>query len=136
VKFTGYQLATWQVPETTPAATTDDGANLKDAVEHRASFWALLTLGAALAGALLGVTGRRGGGVAAIVGLLGVFILIIASEPLSLDAPDVKFEDGFALTTLLYCLLAFWHAIVSIRRRSGSRALDSAVTRHDAASVR
>jgi hypothetical protein len=36
VKFTGYQLATWQVPETTPPATTDDGKNLKDAVESRA----------------------------------------------------------------------------------------------------
>jgi hypothetical protein len=136
VKFTGYQLATWQVPETTPPATTDDGKNLKDAVESRASFWALLTLGAAVAGALLGVGGRRGGGIAASVGLAGVLMLFIATEPLSFDGPDVKFEDGFALTALLYCVLAVWHAIVSIRRRSGSDALDSAVTTHAGSPVR
>jgi hypothetical protein len=136
VKFTGYQLATWQVPETAPPATTDDGANLKDAVEHRASFWALLTLGAAVAGGLLGIAGRRGGGIAASVGLAGVLMLFGATEPLSLGGPDVKFEGGFALTAFLYCVLALWHAIVSIRRRVGSGALDSAVTRHDAASVR
>jgi hypothetical protein len=63
-------------------------------------------------------------------------MLVIATDPLSIGAPDVKFEEGFALTAVFYCLLALWHAIVSIRRRFGSGALDSAVTRHDAASVR
>ena len=139
VKFTGYQLATWRVPETTPPATTDDGKNLKDEVENHASFWALLTLGAAVAGALLGLTGRRGGGIAASAGLFGVFLLVAASEPLSFGGPDVSFDEGFELVALLYVTVAIWHAALAFRRRwSDSRAgpLDSAVTRHSGSPVR
>ena len=117
VEFTGYQLATWRVPETTPPATTDDGKNLKGQVENHASFWALLTLAAAISGALLGLTGRRGGGIAASVGLFGVFMLVVATEPLSIDGPDVRFEKGFALVAGLYIALAMWHAALAFRRR-------------------
>jgi hypothetical protein len=37
VSFTGYELATWRVQQTSPPATTDDGKSLPGEVERRSS---------------------------------------------------------------------------------------------------
>jgi hypothetical protein len=115
VKFTGYALATWQVQQTSPPATTDDGASLPQAIEHSASFWALLMLLAAVTGLAFGLAGRRGAGFAVTAGLVGVVAL--AAQPLDMSAPEIDYEVGFQIAALVYSALALWHIGFAVRRR-------------------
>lgn len=120
VHFTGYQLATGSVPQTTPPATTDEGDSLRDAIESKASSWALLMLLAAITGFALGVAGRRGGGIAAIVGLVGVVGLI--AQSFDMGGPTIEYEEGFRIAAFLFAIAAVWHAVVSVVRRRRRRS--------------
>jgi hypothetical protein len=113
VHFTGYELATWRVPETTPPATTDDGDNLKDEIESQASVWALIALIAAVVGVALGLLGRRGAGIAASVGLFAIITLFATAFNTN---ATVEFEDGYVSAAALFGLAAAWQAVIAIRR--------------------
>jgi hypothetical protein len=119
VQFTGYELATRTVPQTTPPATTNDGESLPHAIESRAAGWALVALVAAVLGAALGLSGRRGGGFAALAGLIAVAGLLWAS--FDLFGPEVEYEVGYLATAVLFALAACWHAALATRRRPGRR---------------
>lgn len=118
VRFTGYELATSRVPETTPPATTDDGDNLKDEIEAQTSVWALFALLAAVAGLVLGLLGRRGAGIAASVGLCAM--LALSATAFNTEA-TVEFEAGYRGAAWLFGLAAVWQAVVAIRRRRARR---------------
>jgi hypothetical protein len=113
VEFTGYELATWRVQQTSPPAKTDDGESLPAVIEREASPMALLMLTSAIAGLLLGLAGRRGAGFAAGAGLLCSAVLW--SRVLDINSGAVD-ESGFQLATVVFLMLAFWHAGLAIRR--------------------
>lgn len=113
VEFTGYELATWRVQQTTPPAKTDDGESLPEAIESEASAITLLMLLSAVAGLALGLAGRRGAGFAVAGGL--VCALALWSKVLDINS-GADPRGGFALATLLFLVLAFWHAALAIRR--------------------
>lgn len=118
VEFTGYELATWRVPQTTPPAKTDGGESLPEAIEGQASAITLLMLLSAVAGLALGLAGRRGAGFAVAGGLICAFALW--SKVLDINSGAVD-ESGLQLSTVLFLLLAFWHAALAILRvRRGS----------------
>jgi len=125
VHFTGYELAAWSVSETTPPATTDDGKNLKDEIESEVSGFAFLALVAAVAGLALGLLARRGGGIAASVGLCAIVALF--AEAFGTLA-TVEFEAGFVSAAALFGLASVWHAVVAIRRVRARRRLAAPVT--------
>jgi hypothetical protein len=120
VQFTGYELATRTVPQTTPPATTDDGESLPDAIEDEAGGWALIALVAAALGAALGFARRRGGGFAASAGLIAVAGLFWSSFDV-LGGPEVEYELGYVATAVLFALAAVWHSALAIRRGLGRR---------------
>jgi len=130
VKFTGYELATWHVQQTSPPATTDDGKSLPAEIEHKGSIDALLMLGGAVVGLALGLVGRRGAGFAVAVGLFGSAALW--SNVFQMFGPDIQPKIGFELASGSYALLGIWHAALAIRRVRFA----SAVTRHAGTSVR
>jgi hypothetical protein len=113
VEFTGYELATWRVQQTTPPAKTDDGESLPEAIEGQASAIALLMLLSAVAGLAFGLAGRRGAGFAVAGGL--ICALVLWSRVLDINSGAVD-ESGLQLSTALFLLLAFWHAALAIRR--------------------
>ena len=120
VEFTGYELAAWKVDQTSPPATTDDGKSLPKAIEGKASFWADLVLMAAVIGFGLGLAGRRGAGICATLGLVGIaFLFGQLFQPLG---PDIETGLGFELAAGLYLALGVWHAAFAIGRRSARRA--------------
>ena len=114
VEFTGYELATWRVPQTTPPAKTDGGESLPEAIEDKASAITLLMLLSAVAGLFLGLAGRSGAGFAVAGGL--VCALALWSKVIDINN-GADPEGGFVLATLLFLLLAVWHAALAIRRR-------------------
>lgn len=114
VKFTGYELATWRVQQTSPPAATDDGGSLPEAIEREGSAMAFLMLASAVAGLALGLAGRRGAGFAVAAGLVATAALW--SKVFDLDS-GAEQESGFELATCMYLLLAVWHAALAIRRR-------------------
>jgi len=130
VNFTGYQLATWRVQQTIPAATTDDGKSLPAAIEHSSSFLAMVMLASAVLGLAFGVAHHLGAGFAAATGLTVTTLLWLKVS--DLFSADVQPRIGFEVATCLYVLLAVWHLALRISRRR----IDSAVTRHEGASVR
>jgi len=113
VHFTGYELATWRVPETSPPATTDDGDKLKDEIESQASIWALIALVAAVAGLAVGLLERRGAGIAASVGLFAIVTLFATAFN---TMATVEFEEGYVSAAALFGLAASWQAVMAIRR--------------------
>lgn len=114
VEFTGYELATWHVQQTTPPATTDDGESLPGAIESQGSAMALLMLVSAAAGLALGLAGRRGAGLAVLAGLFGTVLLWGKVFDINSGAEQ---ESGFVVVTCLFLVLAFWHALLAVRRR-------------------
>jgi hypothetical protein len=114
VEFTGYELATWQVQQTTPPAVTDDGRSLPETIESQASAIAFLMLVSVLTGLVLGIAGRRGAGFATLGGLF--FGALLWSRVFDIDS-GAEPRGGFELATLLLIALAFWHAVLAIRRR-------------------
>ena len=130
VKFTGYQLATWRVPETTPPATTDDGKSLPAEIERTSSGLTLIMLLSAVMGLALGLASHRGGGVTVAIGLTATALL--CGRVGDLFSADVEPGLGFKLATGLYAALAAWHVALRLLRHR----IDSAVTRHGGASVR
>jgi hypothetical protein len=118
VEFTGYELATWRVQQTTPPATTDDGKSLPVAVESQGSAMAFFMLASAVAGLALGLAGRRGAGFAVLAGLFGAVALW--AKVLDIES-GAEPKGGFELASFLFLLLAFWHGALAIRRtRLGS----------------
>jgi hypothetical protein len=115
VKFTGYELATWRVQQTSPPATTDDGESLPNVIERKASFWALLMLIATVTGLALGLAGRRGAGFAVVAGLVGVVALMTRSG--EMFGPDIEYELGFRIAAWTYVALALWHIGFAVHRR-------------------
>ena len=113
VEFTGYELATWRVQQTSPPAKTDDGESLPEAIEGQASLITLLMLLSVVAGLALGLAGRRGAGFAVAGGLICAFALW--SDVLDLNS-GADPRGGFVLATALLLALAIWHAAVAIRR--------------------
>jgi hypothetical protein len=114
VKFTGYELATWRVQQTTPPATTDDGETLPNAVERKASFWAFLMLVATVVGFALGLAGRLGAGFSVAVGLVAVIALGLQSSDFG---ADVEYEIGFDIAAWTYVALLLWHIGFAVHRR-------------------
>lgn len=112
VTFTGLQLALAQVPEPQGPAPFDE--SLAEDVEREATVWAFIALGAAVAGVVLGTLRRRGGGIAAAVGLVGELGLLWAYVA-TLATVDV--HAGFLLGLAGFLLLAAGHAVAAIRRR-------------------
>ena len=130
VTFTGYQLATWRVQQTTPPATTDDGKSLSAAIESSSSLLALIMLACAVVGLVLGFAHRLGAGFAAATGLTVTTLLWLrVSEVFS---ANVQPRIGFELATCFYVLLAVWHVALRLLRRR----IDPAVTTHEGAPVR
>ena len=113
VEFTGYELATWRVQQTTPPAKTDDGESLPAIIERRGSAMAFVMLVSAVAGLALGIAGHRGAGFAVLAGL--VSSLVLWGEVVDLDN-GADPEAGFMLATVLFLVLAIWHAVVAARR--------------------
>lgn len=117
VEFTGYELATWRVQQTTPPAKTEDGASLPGRVEGEASAIAFVMLATAVAGLGLGLAGRHGAGFASAAGLVCAMVLWSRVADLGSGAAP---RSGFELATVLFIVLAFWHAFLALRRaRSG-----------------
>jgi hypothetical protein len=114
VDFTGYELATWRVQQTTPPATTDDGESLPTVIERKASAMAFVMLVSAVLGLVLGLAGCRGAGLAVAIGLFGAFVLWAQALDINNGAEP---KDGFVLATVPLIVLALWHAVLAIRRR-------------------
>jgi hypothetical protein len=130
VTFTGYELATWRVEQTSPPARTDNGESLPAEIERRSSAVTLIMLLSAVLGLVLGLANRPGAGVAAAIGLTATVLLW--GRLGNLFSADVEPRLGFELATGLYLLTAVWH--VGLRRLRGW--IDSAVTRHRDSFVR
>lgn len=116
VTFTGAQLAFGQVPEEDDPSAA--GSFAED-VEKEATPWAFLALASAVTGLALGIAGRRGGGIAAVVGLLGMSMLLWSAAA---NLVDVDLHAGFVLSVLGYLAAAVAHAVASLRRRRAARA--------------
>jgi hypothetical protein len=112
VEFTGYELATWHVQQTTPPATTRDGDDLPTAIEEAASWTALLMLVGTIAGLVVGLVRRRGAGFAVMVALIAAFGLVTKMA----NSPGAEPRRGFGVALLLLVILAIWHAALAIRR--------------------
>jgi Tol biopolymer transport system component len=111
ITFTGVQVALHQVPDTKPH---DEAGSLAEDVESESSAWALLALAAATAGLGLGVARRRGGGIAAAVGLLGMLMLLGSAES---SLAEVDLHAGYVLALLGYLAAAVSHASAAWHRR-------------------
>jgi hypothetical protein len=130
VTFTGYELATWRVQQTSPPALTDRGKSLPAEIERRSSVVTLIMLLSAVLGLVLGLADRRGAGVAAAIGLTATILLW--GRVVGLFSAEVEPRLGFALATGLYLVLAAWHVALRLLRRW----IDAAVTRHRNSFVR
>lgn len=115
VSFTGYELATWRVQQTSPPATTDDGKSLPGEVERRSSLVTLIMLASAIVGLALGLANRFGAGIAATTGITTTALLW--GRMGELFSADVEPRIGFKLATGAYILLAAWHVAPWIRRQ-------------------
>lgn len=113
VEFTGYELATGRVKQTTPPAKTDDGKSLPGEIERQGSAMAFLMLASAVVGLGLGIAGLRGAGFAVVFGLFGTVALW--AKVVDLDS-GAEQKSGFELATCLFLVLAVWHAALAIRR--------------------
>jgi len=113
VEFTGYELASWRVQQTTPPAMTDDGESLPAVIERKGSAMAFVMLVSVVLGLVLGLAGRRGAGIASAIALVGAFVLWVQALDINNGAEP---KDGFVLTTLLLLALAVWHTALAIRR--------------------
>ncbi len=124
VRFTGVELATFSVP-----ADDSYSGTLHEKVERNAGVLALVTLLAAIGGFVVLVAGRRGGGIFASVGLLGIQLLAWAVL-LSSDGGG-NLLVGFWLALVLLATAAAVHLVraVQARREDGSRAWRYAVGR-------
>jgi hypothetical protein len=114
VEFTGYELATWRVQQTTPPAKADDGESLPTVIERKGSAMAFVMLVSAVLGLVLGLAGRRGAGIAVAIGLVGAFVLWVQALDINNGAEP---KDGLVLATVLLVVLGLWHAVLAIRRR-------------------
>jgi hypothetical protein len=132
VSFTGYELATWRVQQTSSRSKTDEGQPLSAAIEDRSSGMAFLMLTCALAGLVLGLANRLGAGIATSAGLTATALLWMRVVDPGLFSPAAQPGIGFELASAFYVALAIWH----IALRSRRRRFASAVTRHDGPSVR
>jgi len=115
VTFTGVQLATEQVPQ---AETESRDEPLSEEVESSSSHWAFVALVAAAVGFGLGIAGRRGGGIAAATGLLGLLCLLLSAAG---TLADVDIHVGFGLALLGDVAAATHHAVAARRRRRAAR---------------
>jgi hypothetical protein len=119
VTFTGVQLASEQVPQ---AEMESGDEPLSGEVESSSSHWAFMALVAAAVGFGLGIAGRRGGGIAAAIGLLGLLCLLLSAAG---TFADVDIHVGFGLALLGYVAAATHHAVAA-RRRARKRRLGTA----------
>jgi hypothetical protein len=116
VSFTGYELATWRVHQTSSRSKTDEGKPLSAEIERRSSGVALIMLMSAVVGVALGLANRLAAGVAAAVGLTATALLWgRVGDPF---IADIQPRIGFEVATALYVTLLIWHvALRSWRRR-------------------
>lgn len=116
VTFTGVQLALQQVPD---PQTQDEEGSLAEDVEAESSLSALVALASAATGLALGVAGRRGGGIAAAVGLPAMLVLALNAAT---TLATVELHAGYPLALLAYVAAAAVHARGARRRRRAARA--------------
>lgn len=113
VTFTGGELALFQVPTDATDYEGDD-ASLAETVEGEAGVPAFVALAAALVGFGLGLAGRRGGGVAAAVGLSAM--LLLAWKAVT-SLATVYVHAGYVLALVGFGTVASYHALAARRRR-------------------
>jgi hypothetical protein len=118
--FTGYQLATWTVPEGGTLGDSDIGAQ----VEEKGSVLAMLILTAAALGLVAGVLRLpRGEGWCAAVGL-GLTLALLYQGVNSLALATIY--KGYTFTLLLFVWAAVLHGARAWRRRRRTHAPDVA----------
>lgn len=115
VTFTGVQLALGQVPT---EETQNGDESLAQDVESESTPWALFALAAAATGLGLGIAGRRGGGIAAAVGLPAMLVLALNAAT---TLATVDLHAGFVLSLVAYFAAATAHAGAAWRRRQAAR---------------
>jgi hypothetical protein len=107
VSFTGYELATWRVQQTSPHSKTEKGKSLSAEIERRSSVVTLIMLLSAVVGLALGLANRLGAGVATAVGLTATALLWgRVGDPF---IADIQPRIGFEVATGLYVTLSIWH---------------------------
>ena len=121
VAFTGAQLASYSVPDSSSPGDSYQGS-LADDVEGDAAGVALVALVAALWGLAAAGVGRGKPGVAAAVGL-GAMLVLLAQGALTWATVD--YHVGFWLVLALYLGLTFSHARAALRRRRRRRATET-----------
>lgn len=118
--FTGYQLATWTVPEGGTIGDRDISAQ----VEDRGSLLAVLILTAAALGLVAGVLRLpRGEGWSAAVGLVLTLALLYR---LVSSLASATIYEGYTFTLLLFAWAAVLHGARAWRRRRRPHARDAA----------
>jgi hypothetical protein len=118
--FTGYQLATWTVPEGGTVGDRDISAQ----VEDKGSVLAVLILAAAALGLVAGVLRLpRGEGWCAAVGLALTLALLYQ---LVTSMASATIYEGYTFTLLLFVWAAVLHGARAWRRRRRPHAPDAA----------
>jgi hypothetical protein len=141
VEFTGLQLATWQIEEVVPEPVRDTSPVAEAVAEYedQNSPLALIALASAVAGAALGIAGRRGSGVCVGAGLFAIGVLgpSMTGAMEMLGGPAVETLVGYELALAFYAVLVVWHIALAVRRRRHPKRRQAANdTRRSAPSIR
>lgn len=116
IRFTGVELATWQVPPDDATRGT-----LHEKVEEDAGLLALFTFSMAIIGLALAIAGRVGGGVCAGAGLVGLQLIVWVGV-VTWDGFDLY--EGYWLSMLAFAIGGTSHLVAAVRarRRAGRRS--------------
>jgi Tol biopolymer transport system component len=113
VTFTGVELALRQVPDQTAPTAQSGDESLPAMIEEESGGPALIAFAAAIAGLVLALAHRRGGGFAAVIGLSAILLL---AWDLVTTLADVEIHYGYVLAMVGFLAAATYHGIDARRR--------------------